>query len=391
MKKEDFSGIFVYLIILAIAIVFGLTVLQKHGASSGLNTGEYIGFIVGAILAGILFNAILFELGHMLGAKVGRYQILSVCVLGLTFKKINGKRIVKFENFDGLTGETKILPKNEKKASNPMPFLWYPTLFFVVEVVIFVTLFIVLNQIAAASKTTSYPLINTAYFLLVITVIGAMVWVYNILPLKLDSTTDGYRMKMVSNPKNREAFNELLRVEHEIAEGNNDVEIKVFTEITNFTAELNLNKVYVLLDKKEYAEAEKLLDIILEGGKDLSPDSYIRAKAQKIYLNLMNDSIEEARKYYDEKVPVSDRRDIADDVSMPSIRAYILMSGLLDKSRSECIIALNNLNKALNRTTEKRRNTEVVLFNEALDRVIAAHPDWEFEDYRLKPIVEKKK
>ena len=75
---------------------------------------------------------------------------------------------------------------------------------------------------------------------------------------------------------------------------------------------------------------------------------------------------------------------------MPSIRAYLLMSGLLDKSRSECIIALNNVYRAFRRTPKNRKNTEVALFNEALERVVKAHPDWELEGYKLQ-IVEKEK
>ena len=68
---------------------------------------------------------------------------------------------------------------------------------------------------------------------------------------------------------------------------------------------------------------------------------------------------------------------------MQSIRAYLLMSCLLYKSRSECIIALNNVYKAFKRTPKNRQATEVALFNEALDKVIAAHADWELEGYRL--------
>mgnify|MGYP004446536803 CR=1 FL=1 len=387
MKKEDFSGIFAYLLILAIALVFGLTVLQKYGQETSLNTGEYIGLVIGGILTGIIFNAILYELGHVLGAKIGRYIILSVSVLGLTFIKNNDKTHIKFQDFDGLTGETKIAPKQEEKPSNPTPFLWFPTLFIIIELLIVVVLFIVLNQTAINTKNDLFS--NIAYFLLILGVIGGMIWVYNILPLRLDTMTDGYRMTLVSNPKNKEAFNELLRVEHEIEEGNTNVDIKVFTEITNFTAELNLNKVYVLLEKKEYLEAEKLLDIILTGENELSEKVFTRAKAQKIYINIITRSLEDAKNYYEANVPVSDRRLISNDISMPSIRTYLLMSGLLDRSRSECIIALNNLNKALSRVNKNRTNVEIPLFTDALDLVIQAHPDWELEDYRLKPVVVK--
>ena len=48
MKKEDFSGIIVYILILALAVVFGLTVLQSH-ANAFENTFIYVLFVVGGI------------------------------------------------------------------------------------------------------------------------------------------------------------------------------------------------------------------------------------------------------------------------------------------------------------------------------------------------------
>ena len=200
--------------------------------------------------------------------------------------------------------------------------------------------------------------------------------------MHIDSMTDGYRLTMVSNPKNKAAFNELLRVEYEMAQGN-DVEIKIFDEITNFTADLNLNKVYALLDKKQYDEAEVILDKIIAAKEEVSEKVYIRSRAQKIYINLITKDLESSKEYYDKEVPVSERREISNDVSMASIRAYLLMSGLLDKSRSECIIALNNVYRAFKHTPKNRQHTEVVLFNEALQKVVDAHPDWELEGYKL--------
>jgi len=380
MKKESIGGLIAYLIIFAIAVAFGATVLRNYGSSarSGLSQGMYILLIIGAILIGIIFNATLFELAHLLGAKAGHYNVVYVNILGLCFSKKEGKINCKFSAFDGLTGETKIFPKQEAKPSNPTPYLMFGTLFFAVEVIICVSVFIVFGN------STTPSLSNLAYCLLTILVVGGMIWVYNFLPFQLDTVNDGYRLTMISNPKNKEAFNELLRVEHEISEGNTNVEIKTFTEITNFTADLNLNKVYVLLDKREFLEAEKLLDDILDASKNISLKTFIRAKSQKIFINLMTKDLDEAKKYYDECVPASDRREISADVSMPSIRAYILMSGLLDKSRSECLIALKNLNSAYKSTPAKRKTIEAELFNEALEIVDKTHPDWELGQYKIK-------
>ena len=378
MKKEDITGLIVYLIIIALAIIFGLTVLQTHNSESSLQGFQYVLYIIGAVVVGAAFNGILFELAHVLGAKIGKYDIISVCVLGFCFYKDNGKTKFKFGSFDGLTGETKIVPKEGMvDKANPYPYLFFGSFFFVIEAIAVMIIFSVFRT------AEDYGLRDIAYGVLTVGAIGLVILLYNILPIHIDSMTDGYRLTMVSNPKNKAAFNELLRVEYEISQGNNDVEVKVFDEITNFTADLNLNRVYALLDKREYKAAEDILDKIIEAKQEVSEKVYIRARAQKIYINLYTRNLEEAKEYYEKEVPVSERREISNDVSMASIRAYLLMSGLLDKSRSECIIALNNVYRAFKHTPKNRQHTEITLFNEALEKVVAAHPDWELEGYKL--------
>ncbi len=378
MKKEDITGLIVYLIIIALAIIFGLTVLQTHNSESSLQGFQYVLYIIGAVVVGAVFNGVLFELAHVLGAKIGKYNIISVCILGLCFYKDNGKTKFKFSSFDGLTGETKIVPKEGMvDKANPYPYLFFGSFFFVIEAIAVMIIFSVFRT------AEDYGLRDIAYGVLTVGAIGLVILLYNILPLHIDSMTDGYRLTMVSNPKNKAAFNELLRVEYEISQGNNDVEVKVFDEITNFTADLNLNRVYALLDKREYKAAEEILDKIIEAKQEVSEKVYIRARAQKIYINLYTRNLEEAKEYYEKEVPVSERREISNDVSMASIRAYLLMSGLLDKSRSECIIALNNVYRAFKHTPKNRQHTEIVLFNEALEKVVSAHPDWELEGYKL--------
>ena len=377
MKKEDVIGLIIYLIIIALAIVFGITVLQAHNPDSSFQGFSYVGFVAICVISGVVLNSIMFELAHILGAKVGKYLILSVNILGFTFYREQDKFKFRFSSFDGLTGETKIVPKKDfEDKANPTPYLLFGSLFFVIEAAIVMVLFTLFKD----SKTAA--LTDVAYGALTIGAIGLVILFYNIVPLRIDSMTDGYRLTMVSNPKNKAAFNELLRVEYEMQQGNK-VEVKLFDEITNFTADLNLNKVYALLDEKKYEEAEQILDKIIAAKKDIDVKVYIRARAQKIYINLMNKDLEAAKAYYDKEVPVSERREISNDVSMQSIRAYLLMSGLLDKSRSECVIALNNVYKAFKRTPKNRQATELTLFNEALDKVVAAHPDWELDGYKL--------
>lgn len=375
MKKEDVASIIVYVIIITAAIIFGITVLQPRAVETTLSQTQYIWSIVLFIVLGVVANAIIFELAHILGAKLGRYNIETVNILGFTFYKGNNNKFkFKFSSPNGLTGEVKISPKtNVSKEPNPRPYLMFGTLFYLIELIIVISVYILLE------KTNR----DLSYFVLIVGFIGGMIFVYNIIPLKLDSLTDGYRLTLISNPKNKVAFNELLRVEKEIENGNKDVEIKTFDQITNFTAELNLNKAYLSLDKGEYESALGIVDQIINAKGQVSEKVYIRAVAQKVFIYMVSYSLDEAKEKIEKEISHQDQREISLDTSMVSARAYILLAGLIDKSKSEVERTIFDIQKAFRRTNKNRREIEIKLFNIALDKVIEAHPSWGFEKYHL--------
>ena len=146
MKKEDITGLIVYLIIIALAVIFGFTVLQTHNAESSFSGIGYVLYIIVAVVVGALFNAILFELAHVVGAKIGKYTILSVNILGFCFYKVDGKTKFKFASFDGLTGETRIVPKKDMvDKANPYPYLFFGSLFFGIEAIAVMIVFTMLK------------------------------------------------------------------------------------------------------------------------------------------------------------------------------------------------------------------------------------------------------
>lgn len=380
MKKQDVAGLIVYLIILALAAVFGLVVIRNYASSgtSGMDTGIFILFVIGAILAGIVFNAILFELAHIIGAKIGGYKVTSVSILGLTWSKIESKTKFHFTSFDGLTGETKIIPiEGRKKKSNPIPYLIFGTLLFAIEVIAVVFAFSILTR-----KNTSALSNNLAYFLLVMMVVGGMILIYNIIPLQLDSTTDGYRLRQVSGKKNRDAFNAMLLGKTDRV----DTEQEEVKEETSFSSNLKLNKVYTLLSENNFIEAEKAVDEAIESAlndKKASTKTLMDAKAQKVFLTFFNGGEQAALEYCEKNLDLHDRKYFSEENELLFLRAYVLVAGILDKSRSECTRTLSKVFKAYKRTPDTKRSIESKLFNLAIDKVNEKHPDWELLEYKI--------
>ena len=380
MKKENIFGLLMYLVIFAIAIVYGLTVLQTHFQNSSMTeVWQYAIYIVSCILVGVFISAVLFEFGHILGAKVGGYKIMASTLLYLSIYKDGDKWKFGFKNFDGLTGETKIIPDYQKKENpSPYPYLLYGSLFNFVWFIGCVILFFTYYRGTAFDS-------DLAYAFLTIGLIAVVMFAYNIIPIQLDTSTDGAKLSFLIKNKNTKVYNDLLLAQYQSKHGELPVEeIKKKEEpVIPDTAEGQVVKLSLLIDERKYDEAAKLVGELEQKQNELSRRSYLELKEHDIYLRIMTTPIEEMAIYYDEKVPLSDKREISQDYSMLGIRTYLLMAGLLDKARGECLIALNKVNKAYKNTPANRKHAELVLFNEALEKVCQAHPKWELEIYKL--------
>ena len=374
MKKEDAASLFVYAIMLVLALLVGLLVIRPLFSEVSISMNPYL-FTILVVVLGLIINVIIIELGHIVGGKIGKYDIVSVNMLGFCFYKILGKWKFGFRNFDGLTGETVLSPKSEK--SNPKAYIWFPILFYVVELITC----IVLYSVGANADVDHLSLRVLSLASIIVLVIGSMIALYNFVPFHLDSTTDGYRLTLIlSNPVNIEAYNELLRIQNLQREGKEAEEIKLFDIITDFTASLNLMTVYECLGAKDFEKAAKIIEPMLNEENKISNTTYQRLIAQYLYIKIMTSPIDDARNYYDTNVDDKTRRFISNDISMESLRAYILIAGLLDESQGEILYVQSKIKKAMKIALPARKEIEQQLYQDALNKVYEVHPEWKAEN-----------
>ena len=206
-----------------------------------------------------------------------------------------------------------------------------------------------------------------------------MMALYNFIPVKLDTTTDGYRLTLISKPANVEAYNELMRIQNLQREGKEIDKVKYFEEITNFTASINLITVYEHLSRKDFDKALKLIDKMCETPDKISKTTLNRLIAQKLYIKILTLPLEEATKYYDDEVGDDIRRFISNDLSMESLRAYVLIAGMLDQSLGEVQYAASRKKKAMKRALASRAEIEEKLYKDAIEMVKEAHKDWDIK------------
>lgn len=367
-KKNDFATFLVYLGMFAIALLVGLLVISPSIRENGIATPIAIVVVVISVLIGIIFNSACLELLHMLGAASGGYQILSVCILSITFKKKgkDGKRFV-FGSFDGLTGETKILPKDVEKAS-PAGIVFFPMLGYLLEVI---TLLIL--AACLASTIVWFPI--ACY---VILAIGGMIFVYNDFPAHLDSVTDGYLLILLTKPINRIAFNQILVAEHSENKEEALASLPIYEELSDFTANLNTLAAYRMILKGDNEGALQIFTKIAEAEKNVSKSIKDEALCQRLALLLLLEKKQEAKDYY-EGMDDNTRRYIASLTSLPALRCYALVAGIVEESDSEVSWAFDKVERLRKKSSGIILEGENKLLNDSYFYLKKMHPGWDIQ------------
>ena len=368
LKKNDFATFLAYIAMFAIALLVGLLVISPTIKGSSLSTPEAVVIVVVSVIVGVIVNSAGLELLHMLVAARGGYQILSVCVLSMTFKKRKSRKekLFTFASFEGLTGETKVNPKDPEK-SNPTGMILFPMLGYLLEV-------IVLLVLAAVFQSATWVPVGSY----VILAIGGMIFVYNAIPAHLDSITDGYLLILLSKPVNRVAYNQILLAEHSENKEQALENLPLYNEISDFTATLNSLAAYRKIKEGKPEEALAIFSAIASAQKGVSKSVVQEASCQKLALLLLLEKKGEAKDYY-EGMSDADRRYIASLASLPALRCYALISGILEESDSEVSWAFDKVERLEKKVTGVALEGEKILLNSSYSLLKKMHPGWDIQ------------
>ncbi len=379
MKKNEAMGWIVYILMLGIAAVVGFAMLRPElGTNGSALPMNSILYVIIFVVAGVLLAAILLEVGHIIGAKIGGYKITKVNILGIQWKREKDKKLhFSFSfSFDGLTGETAIAPKEGKK-NNPRHFIYAPLVVFLFEIAVCAAL-VVMGKAFFKDNNSLWESVYVAG--LITLTIFVIVNLYNIFPAALDSKNDGYLLTILNNKTNVEAYNNLLIAQEKMALGETLPETPIYQQVTDFTNSLNQVSIYKALKEKDFAKALEINEYTISSKDKVSSKIYNNAVAQRLSIHLLNGDFENAKEEY-VSLPLEEKKFIANLSSAPAVRAYLLVSGLIEESETETKTALANADKAIKDSGEEKKDIELELIKESLRKVIAKHPDWDFSDY----------
>lgn len=353
MRKEDLISDILYLAMAAIVLLVGFLVIQPaiNDGLLGREMGQNVLFILIALIIGIIINVALMEIGHLIGAKIGGYNILSTNILGFNFYKVFDKNHAKsqlkfrFKSFNGLSGETIIEPK--KDSSNPFFYIFTPLILFLLE---FVAMYFVISLAPQDSETYFEGIQIVKYGLIITTTIAGCIVLYDYFPAKLDTLNDGYRLISLSKKINIVAYNEKLKIEANEYKGIKNTEYKIFEEITDFTAKVNLEAaINEFLDEKS-DESLAIIEKCLSDSTKISHSTKTTLLLDKIYITYISKGSEEGTKLFKE-LDQETNEYVKKCKDLESIRVYALYIGLNEKSQSEVKYAITKAKKEYERLT----------------------------------------
>lgn len=381
MKKKEIVSLIFWLAVFGGYIAYFFTVIQPFystGDSGFSDSGwfAYFGLFVLTIAISTVVTSILYEILHIIGAKMGGYKVVSVNIMRFNWYRDDDKIKFRFAKFDGLTGETKIVPNTKrKKEANPTWFIFLNSVFFVIE---FTALYFVFFYF---KNNTSSFLRNLAHGALTFGLTAGVIWLYNILPVEMENKTDGHIFSISKGKEKRKEFNKKLIEEFsgtlaisQVSEENEEPKGPVITGN-------NVESIYAAIMLNEKDKAIEIIDALLldkEQGKN-----QLMLKAWKFFIQSYDASLDDGKVMYAENFSLEERRSVSGSDSLVCIAAYILMAGLYDKSQSECIYVLEKTPKLLKRVPTNKKEVEIKMVNASIDKVLGFHPNWDLAKYKI--------
>jgi len=369
MKKESIVSFVFLVVVLAVAVVMGLVVVRDAFDRLYTLTLSPIVFTLAALIVGFIFNIILIECGHAIGAKIGKFKVVSMCFYFIAFIKTKEGLKVKIDDFDGLTGETKIIAKSKDSKLNA--YAWMPLVLYAVELAACIILYTFANDAKTDSPIKWLGLVGLLWIIL-----SSMLIVYDFLPFKMDTMTDGYRLMLLSNKKNYDALISYMSYQGQKAYGDQIEFNSEFTDITEFTANLNLLAAERALFSNNLEKANKLISLVENGKANLKEDEPHRLCGYQLYMLFNNKELDEVKAYYEKEVDDKARKYLSNSNDISALRTYALIAGLIDESEFEVQYACSKKEKAVKLCPKQDWDAEGKLFDDVIEKIRKVHPNW---------------
>lgn len=363
----DYNLSWVLLIALAVAcILIGQSNIRTL-ASEGVAIGNNVVYILLEVLFSLAIGTVFYSIGKIVGGALCGYRLLFIKVFGFKFGFPEGKfKFTKPASIGAILDFRLIMTPKNKSAKPTLMLLGGP-----------IATIILQGALVGISLVTK----SDVFFLSTLFACGyvACVIIYQWFPIRTDNFNDGFTFLKARSDKNRLAYN-LFFINKAKDEAHLPLEIEEFDSYKTFMAanyEYYVYLNYLYQDKLEQAVTH--LNNCVYYLPYMSYETSIKIKAERIFLLIIADNLEEADKtfrYYSH----DDRVVIEKAYELVSFRTALLVAGTIETefNRAKDIVhRFHILTQTL--TRNPRVEKELYLFDLAVTKVKDTHKDWDFD------------
>jgi len=359
-KYLDLSFSWPMLIIIGLA-TYGIA--YAVGKTAKVNTASILWFIVISYLLAI----VIYNLGKIIFGYIAGYKIALIEILGFQFNFAGKKFKFRFLLKNIFELHLKMMPR--KLDANPLLMLFGGTIFYALIAIIL----IVLTPVLFSGVSTIYIYYGCA--------MGALIVLYEMLPVKLDVFNDMYYIIIINKEKGKTLFNRLLLAQAQERAGEFVDDFKLDSvKDSRLKPETLLYKLRKEILNRDYKGAMKTVNEINYYSLYLCDQTKVEALYEQMYVYLVQGYSKEAEKLI--LVLEKKAKNSADLFSTPySARTEILIAGLVDNSLEQVLTKRNAFIaqcRYFGPTDCVKKNIE--LAQKGIDKIKLTHPNWKIYD-----------
>ena len=366
-KRKPYSNYSwaIVVVLLALAVAILQSVYNKNDFFLG---DSNLIFIVSSFIGGYIVYSIVYNIGKAIFGKIAKMEFVSLNLLFFEIKKVKGKLTVDFAIPEGWSGNAHMVEKEGKECS---PILFH-----------FGGLFTYLI-VAVLSSVVCFLLDDTRkllYISLVVACVGLLVLVVNLLPFYTDGVNDGFAIRLLLNKDNRRAYLDNCKQYAALMYNHNELFETKYDHYDDVLQAESLAYLYhYYMVQKDYENAKKVCDLMIENEKFLALESRQLAYNGKLYFMLLSESDETCYDYY-YSLNKDYRNYSISKSSLECIKVGLLISSKVERSYELYDYLLSQYHKVIDSFYEVRKDSELQLIDEAIALVEEKHPEWKNEE-----------
>ncbi len=354
---------FVLIVILILAVIIIRTLLQDD--NKFFVGKEKTMFVILSFIFGVLLYVIVYQIGKMIFALLSGFKIISANILMLNFVKKENKLKVEFIFPEGWGGLIHVIPNKEYDRCKPI--------LFHLGGFIFTIIFAVLSSLIAYFVD---PTKKIVYILLILSIMGIIVLIVNMIPVYTDGVNDGFAIRLLLEKKNKKAYLDNLYQYEALYIGNRELQDFSYEDYDDtFQAYSLIYRYYYFMNKEDFTSAKKVCDLILEHREFISSEDVELAESNKLYFILLSESDEKCYDYY-YSLDKGYRNFVISTSNYETLKTGLLVASKIEKTYD----LYEHLLKSENKTKELYYKTRVVheekLVLKAKEDVLKSFPDW---------------